>query len=237
MQRRYSSLASFLPPRLQPGSGDLLGFSGRDLLSAAINLGSLGLPRRGLSHVAIVANFRAEGPCLYESTALVGIPCLQREAIVDGMQCHDIRDRVIGYPGRVWHYRLRRPLGLDEADWLEVRLRRLCRQASPYDYLGALGARSTLVACAQRAKFGREDLAKLFCSELVAAMWADLRILKTSNASAWSPNALARYAVRHGLVEEPVEWATVAPTNSPASVSFPGAGFTYFQGLNQEPNQ
>ncbi len=204
----------------------MIGFSGADLLSDLVNLGSLGWPRRGLSHVAIVAHHGIDGLSVYESTTGVPYPCQERLGYVNGMQCHPIGRRLATYAGRAWLYSLRRPLEPDESDVLEIRLRRLCREERPYDYLGALGARSTLVAMAHRAKFGREDLSELFCSELVAAMWSGLAVLKTRNASAWSPNALARYAVRHGLVEEPVELRTgyaIAQQAEPATRSDRGS--------------
>jgi len=196
----------FLPPHApQPLPGDLVGFSGADLLADAINLATLGWPRRGLSHVAIVAHYR-DRLCVYESTTRSSLSCLIAGRPVDGTQCHPISMAVCSYPGRVYHYPLHRPLEPDDADALELRLRRLCQVGRPYDYLGALASRSTLGGLWHRLKFGRQDLGHLFCSELVAAMWAKAGILNTSNASKWNPNALARYAVRHGIADRPVLW-------------------------------
>lgn len=199
---------SFLPhdaPTPQPG--DLVGFSGRGLLSAAINLGTWGLPGRGLSHVAIVARRRNQ-LALYESTTTVGTECLEMGRTIDGMQCHPIADRVVGFPGRVWHYPLSRPMDPDQADSLELKLRILCRFGVPYDYRGAFDARSTLIALLVRAKFG-ENTEKLFCSELVAMVWDEFGVFSTANASEWSPNRLARYAVSQGITGEPIEWNTL----------------------------
>lgn len=206
----------FLPPGApEPRPGDLVGFSGADILADLINLGSLGIPRRGLSHVAIVAEHTA-GLAVYESTTTVSLPCLINEEPVDGVQCHLIADRVIGYAGRVWHYPLRRPLSLRESLDLSIDLAQTCRCRRPYDYMGAFDSRSTLIGLAMRAKFGRENLTKLFCSELGADKWRRAHILHTKNASRWSPNALARYAVRHGLTWEPIEWLTATDTQLPA---------------------
>lgn len=201
----------FLPPGApEPRPGDLVGFSGAHLLADLINIGSLGLPRRGLSHVAIVAEHTA-GLALYESTTTVSLPCLIADEPVDGVQCHSIAERVIGYRGRVWHYPIRRPLSLRESLDISVDLAQTCRCRRPYDYMGAFDSRSTLIGLAVRAKFGRENLDRLFCSELVANAWRRARILRTANASRWTPNALARYAVRHGLTEKPIEWRTTTP--------------------------
>jgi len=188
-----------------PRPGHLLGFSGNDSLSAVINLGSLGWPGVGLSHVAICIS-HPNGPALVESTTVCDLACIESGETRAGLQCHLLQDRIPGYPGRVWHYPLRRPLTYIDGRELSIRLRAMCREGVPYDYRQAIDSRSTIVAAFMRWKYGHEDLAQLFCSEMVAAEWRSLKILRTANASAWSPNALARYAVRHGLVEEPIEW-------------------------------
>lgn len=189
--------------RIKPG--DLIGFSGRSLLAHAINLGSLGVPFLGLSHVGIVGHLGYD-LVLYESTTTVDdMPCLVRGEVVTGVQCHPIADRVEAFSGRVWHYPLRRPLPAEQAKWLAHRLESLCLNACPYDYIGAWNSRSMLIALAMRAKFGKEDLREVFCSEMVAHEWAAMNILKTWNASRWNPNGLARYAVRHGITHKPTE--------------------------------
>ncbi len=190
--------------------GDMLGFCPpwHDPLGAAINLGSLGIPGRGLSHVGLVADVAVDGAavtCLYESTTTFGKPCLVRGEVVEGVQCHPVADRVRGYRGRVWRYPLRRRISDYEAVCLEERLRKLCVNECPYDTLGALRSRSMVGAAVMRWKFYQEDIQELFCSELVANEWALMRILKTRSASRWNPNSLARYAVRHGLTFEPTE--------------------------------
>jgi len=195
-----SQLAAAVKP------GDMLGFSGRDLLSDAINLGTWGIPRRGLSHVAIVAHYHAD-LCLYESTTTVEQPCLIQERSVSGVQCHRIEDRVGGYEGRVWHYPLASELPPVAAYKLEKRLIKLCRGGWPYDPVGAFRSRTMLLAILLRLKFGHEDFSKLFCSELVSKEWVTAGVLETTNASKWNPNALARYVVRHGICLEPTEVA------------------------------
>ena len=38
--------------------GDIVGFSGKGIVSDAINIGTYGIPRSGLSHVGIIATYR-----------------------------------------------------------------------------------------------------------------------------------------------------------------------------------
>jgi len=198
----------FVPGAPLPAPGDMIGFSGADPVADMINLGTLGWPRRDLSHVGLVARHQDHGLCIYESTTTVDLPCLERGKPVSGMQVHPLTDRVRGYPGRVFHFPLRRPLSADDADGIECFLRNLCQKKLPYDYLGAVRSRSMLIGVLQRTVFGREDLKQIFCSELSAATWAYLQILKTRNASRWNPNSLGRYAERHGLTRRRIEWLT-----------------------------
>ncbi len=191
-----------------PAAGDMIGFCGDDPVADLINLGTLAWPGTGISHVGIVARHSHHGMCLYESTTTVDLPCLERGEVVSGMQVHPLSARVAGYTGRVFHFPLRRPLDPDNADGIECFLRNLCKKEVPYDYVGAVRSRSMAIAAMQRLVFGREDLGQLFCSELVAATWAHLHILKTHNASRWNPNALCRYAERHGLTRRRIEWVT-----------------------------
>ena len=189
-----------------PKPGDLVGFAGRGLVADLINLGTFGRPGHGLCHVGIVAA-HCDQLALYESTTTVRAPCLETGKPANGLQCHPLADRVIGYKGRVWHYPLTRPLDNDIADGLEYRLRHFCREGIPYDYQGALDARSTLLALVLRLKHG-EDLKQLFCSEFAAAVWRSLNRFDTKNASRWSPNGLAREGVAKGITGAPWEWLT-----------------------------
>lgn len=201
-QRSLWTSASGMPPR----AGDLVGFSGSDLLADAINLATLGLPRWGLSHVGILIEHRYFGICLAESTTLASQPCLVAGRVVSGAQLQPIIRRVEQYRGRVWHYPLRLPLGMPLVSALSAYLIGLIEAECPYDTIGAARSRSTLYAAVHRWKHGREDLRSLFCSELVAAAWARFDLFETTNASGWSPNALVRAARRQDVVLPPYRW-------------------------------
>lgn len=186
--------------------GDLVGFAGADLLADLINLSTLGLPRWGLSHVALVTEHPRYGVCLVESTTKAVRPCLVAGRTVAGVQMHRIGQRVEEYRGRVWHYPLRIPLGRPLAAAWHSYLMDLVESERPYDYIGAARSRSTLYAAVCRWKHGREDLRTLFCSELVAAAWSRFDLFETTNCSGWNPNALVRAARRQDIILPPYRW-------------------------------
>lgn len=174
--------------------GDLIGFSSWTLDGVAINCASLGLPLWDLSHIGIVARHPDHPwPLLCESTSLYREPCVVQSKILDGVQWHKISERIRGYRGLVWHYRLKVPLDRYESADLAAFLVEMTGRG--YDALGALGARDTLLAALVR--LGRaEDLISLFCSELCAAAGRAMgRFPHVRNASGYSPNRLARKAV------------------------------------------
>jgi len=191
--------------------GDAVGFSGADFVSDVINLATLGIPRRGISHVAIVTAHRLHGICLAESTTFASLPCLIRGEQVKGVQFQHLRERIDSYSGKVLHYPLRDPLDWPEQLSLNVYLLELAAAKCPYDLIGAVRTRTTLYTLAQRLKHGggagrREDLKMLFCSELVADAWHRFGIFNgITNASEWNPNALLRAAVRKGIVLPPYQ--------------------------------
>jgi hypothetical protein len=51
-----------------------------------------------------------------------------------------------------------------------------------------------------------ESLSALFCSEMCAAAWKKVGLLKTENASKWSPNFLCRAALDTTICSTPRRW-------------------------------
>jgi len=180
--------------------GDSLGFAECSPRGAAIRVCTCGLLCcGGLSHVGIVVEWPGcRRPLLCESTTLADAPCVVQGRRVEGVQLHHLRQRVLEYRGRVWHYPLVEPLRPLESR----RLTMFCRKhlGRRYDYRGAADARHMPLA---RLFRGREDLSRLFCSEWDAACLREVGRLDTKNASAWSPNGLARHLVRTGIVHRP----------------------------------
>jgi len=170
--------------------GDVIGFSGHSLVSAGVNLCSFGVPLWSLSHVGIVSkcNSPGRGLRLFDSAAGFGV---RSQPLRAGLELYD---------GKVWIYRLARPLYLHECA-------RLCSHLDsmlglPYDTAGALRAGGLLWAAAQGA-FRGESLASLFCSEFVAEQLSYIGMFNTTNVSRWSPNHLMRTLRRLGVVHKP----------------------------------
>lgn len=180
--------------------GDLVGFLHHGCAGFWINVGTLGLPGRGLSHIAIVVdNLRTDGQgpplLLVESIHRHPLPCAVRGVHVSGIQAHWIESRIAEYPGRVWHFPIRQPL-----DWAQrMALRLNCRKllGTRYDAPGALASRDLGLGWLGRWWFDQpEDLSSLFCSEFSYEMLERISVLPADNASRWSPNGLAREVIR-----------------------------------------
>jgi hypothetical protein len=182
--------------------GDLLGGSSRSLAGAIINLGTWGRPFVDLSHVAMLAQNPETGfLSVWESTSSSPLVCEVRRNLVSGVQCHAVAGWVNAYPGRVYHYALRPEHRLDAERAAELGRWWYTRVDAGYDRLGAWRARDLpLRALLRLLGLGREDLHLMFCSEGCAAAWRAAGVWEPPDASAWSPNRLARTAVEVGLV-------------------------------------
>jgi hypothetical protein len=179
----------------------VIGFAGRDWLSAGIQLASLSLPFRGLSHVAIISTLPPPlGPLvLWESTSLATEPCIVAGKQVSGVQVHHPRRRILSHCGRVWHYRLAQPLSRDEIKQLAWFLH--LHVGASYDYIGAFHSRRTPFGLIERM-LCPENLHRIFCSELVAAALQtcgrhDRRL------SRYNPTRLCRHLVKDGTLLRP----------------------------------
>ena len=156
-----------------------------------------------MSHVEIVAKALAGDavPLLFESTTLATEPCLITGKRTSGVQAHDLDQRIQQFPGRVWHYPLTRKLRIVQS----IQLTDFCihhvNAGTGYDALEAFRSRATPLGWLERLLLrSPENLSRLFCSEFVAAAWKECEVWNAPNASRWSPNAIARSAVRTGIV-------------------------------------
>lgn len=168
-------------------SGDIIGFSGRSLRSGLINLATGGIPLWGISHVGIIATLDKR-ILLFDSTEAPGV-CSVTGNFHRGVQAHHLSDVLADYKGRVWHYPLYRRLYQHENDRLGVYLGGVLGHG--YDKAGAVRAGGLLFAKLNALIYG-QDLAELFCSELLAAALSRIGIFPTVNASRWNPNKLIR---------------------------------------------
>lgn len=186
--------------------GDLIGFSGRGLLAALINLATLAVPGEGISHVGILARPPSGDdtslPLLFESTSYNKRRCALRDVHVAGLQAQHLDTRTRETRDRLWLYPLAKPLShmqsLVLTDYCVSNL------GASYDMIGALQARDVLCGRILR-RFRPESLHRLFCSEFVAAALRHAGRLRTTNASKFSPNRLVRELVRRGVHHGPAE--------------------------------
>lgn len=181
--------------------GDVIGFSGGGAVSTVIKVCSLANPWSGISHVGVVAGARGYGDVVFESTSGDVRPCAITGVRTNGVQAHTLDELVESYDGWLYRYPLYRQLYRHESSRLTSYL--LQSIGSPYDRDGAVHAGGVLYAAVCALKRG-QDLADLFCSELVAAALSHIGVFETSNASRWNPTRLIRELRRMGIVGKPV---------------------------------
>lgn len=198
-----SALSGPTPP-LRPG--DVLGLSGACALGDAVNLATWGVPRWGLSHLAIVAPYCPDGMrtsklVVCEATIREDYPCVYAEKCVSGVQAHWPEEWLQRQNGRVWLYRPANEVSPWDAyvlgEWCKLMMGRA------YDYWGALHARQVVGGWLLHRVLP-EDFNEFFCSEFVPAALRLVELFETDNCSVWSPNKFTRHWVRTGGCEPPV---------------------------------
>lgn len=176
--------------------GDVIGFSGVGLVSDGINLATYGIPRWNISHVGIVCSYQGE-QYMFESTTTNGEDrCAILGVRVCGVQAHRL-NTIVSRPGKVWRYPLARPLYT--AEQRRLRLSVVDCLGLPYDFLGAGRSGGALVRILEKA-FREEDMARVFCSELVAHCLTKVGLTYMLNASGQNPNSLVRRLSREHVV-------------------------------------
>lgn len=181
--------------------GDLVAFYGRSWQSRVIELTG------GPSHIGIILPINGQR-LLYESTTLCELPCELCHRKVDGVQAHDVFDRVSCYYGRVFHLPLSVPLRDGEAWELSAFALNEFPPGTPYDLVGALES-------GPRLKYWRRflphpDLSAIFCSALCARLLMVANRLNWDDPKLFSPADLVRTQLRHAVHGEPVEITHVA---------------------------
>lgn len=180
-------------------SGDIIGVTGKGIVSGVINLGTFGLPRVGITHVGIVS-LEGPEPVLFETTTFKRPPCYYQGVEVRGCQAHRLEDFLDFERGKVWHYPLRRELYEHEAERLRMTLEQSL--GLPYDMLGAIRSGGFVFRTLQ-AVLRREDVAGLFCSEWCAEALTKVGVMRTRHLGTWNPNKLCRRLVWSGVCSEP----------------------------------
>lgn len=194
--------------------GDLVFFAGRDLVSAAIQLGTFSLPRRGFSHVAIVGELH-NAPLLYESTSYPRGDCVRSGKPVIGVQAHWPEDVI--KPGmKVFHVPLRSELYTDERERLTATLDRCIGKS--YDLIGAVRSGGFLLRTVCGWLHPESD-ADLYCSELAALALTEIERMHVKNYSSWSPMRLYRRVRNQGICDTARRLTFDDCSNSDSAVS------------------
>jgi hypothetical protein len=179
--------------------GDIIGYTGLEWISAAINLATGGLPFWSINHVGMLAHEKNGRLFVFQSTAYPVRPCDVTGNLVKGVQGHDLTSIDL-YGGRIWHYPLYRELYEHESDrltdWLYAHL------GVPYDPKGAARSAGKLFSLIE-SLFRGPDLEYIFCSELLAAAYATVGLSPTDHVSRWNPNKLLRKLRRDGILLKP----------------------------------
>jgi len=180
--------------------GDIIGFSGRSWISAAVNIGTWGIPLWGISHVGIMAHAADGRLLIFESTSLGDLPCEISGESFAGTQAHRLEDILRVYKGRAYHYSLYRPLYPNEDERLTQFLMETIH--TPYDMMGVFCAAGVGLSWFE-SLLRPQDLSTIFCSEWLAAALSVIGVYSTSNVSRWNPNHLVRKLRWNGVVCKP----------------------------------
>jgi hypothetical protein len=170
----------------------------------------LNWPQPGVAHAAIVGLHPLDQPpavAVWESTCGSPLRCLLAKKLVNGVQCHGIKEWLASQRGAVWWHPLTpEARAMYDIERAQARLWELSRR--PYDLVGAAAAADILPAPWRkriRQRFGDDCLAALYCSELDSAVleegfweapgywWA--------NENQWSPVAVREAALARRTVE------------------------------------
>lgn len=181
-------------------AGDVIGFSGRSWISAAINIGTYAIPLFGISHIGIMAHDDKGRLLIFESTSLDDLPCEISGEVFTGTQAHKLEDILKAYKGRAYHYPLYRPLYPNEDERLTQFLMETIH--TPYDMMGAFRAGGVGLSWFE-SLLRPQDLSTIFCSEWVASALSVIGVFQTTNASRWNPNHLVRRLRWNGVLCKP----------------------------------
>lgn len=194
-----------------PQAGDVFACWGSDWMSWLISLQTSRLlgphhVRWAPSHVAIACPrwyHEHQRQCYWwESTSITPRPCLETGKPVAGCQVHRIKDRIRDYVlagGRVSVYRLTDfdTLRTVEVDLLRDFLGQCIQDQKPiqYDTAGALFSGTRIV---RHFTMWRNQLDRLFCSELLSAVLQRLGRMSRQNPSNFTPGRLMRRLITEG---------------------------------------
>lgn len=197
-------------PQLSFQPGDIFACWGTDSVSRLISVATSSLRgpiRYAPSHVAMACPWQRDHPASchwYESTTLTGRHCLSALRQVSGAQVHEVRDRIADYVARGGCVRVFRLTPIDALDPEDVcHLRAMLGEFlgsgadSPigYDSAGAVLSGTRVM---KRLTIWHNNLDKLFCSELIAAVLQRLCRMNRRDPAWFNPGRLLRELMRQG---------------------------------------
>lgn len=177
----YENIRTLMKP------GDVIAFSGKDIPSAVVKLGT----RSRYVHVAIVLCVNHFHPCgdsvlIAESHIDSSLPSVGTGECILGVQTQWLSHRLATCQGPVWWAALKSPLTdagmLNMQTWLYA----VEQQRIPYDFVQAVGAAVDCLDCIGLTNPTNYDY--LFCSELVTRSLQLAGVIDESiNASEQTP--------------------------------------------------
>jgi len=185
--------------------GDIIAFSGANLISDFLNVVTYGIPRISISHVAIVADYgvaEARATLIFESTTDNYSPCEIRGIATRGCQAQFLNTRLLNYAGAIWHYPLATPLSQAESEALTAYL--VPMLGTPYGEIAAFRSGGLGWSWLEQKIHGPANLSSIFCSEWAAGGHHAVNRLVTDNIGKWNPNRLIRHERHHGILSPPM---------------------------------
>jgi len=166
--------------------GDVLAFGGDGVISAAIRLAT----KSNVSHVGCV-HYCSASPEDPHRVMVIEVTSLNGQAVV---QHNALSFHVAHYPGRIWLLQLRADvrarMNIERYQaWGAAQL------GKTYDFDQAIGSAIDVLPEM------REDFAKLFCSELVAAMLEEAGAIGEINASEQTPSDVVRFPIYERVIQ------------------------------------
>ncbi len=177
--------------------GDTLWFCGRGFESRLVGLWTASLKQlwhgQLISHCGVIAQHRGKIKH-FESTTLNDMACDEARRLVRGVQVNDPHKRIMGYSGRVYLARPRKPLSVEQSQLLTASCQAFL--GTPYDMPGAL-----LAGTHWLKRHFDADRTYAFCDEFMSFVLMDAEKITEGlyNPSEKTPAWLARWLVRMGI--------------------------------------
>ncbi|WP_434362235.1 hypothetical protein NF212_18590 [Parasalinivibrio latis] len=173
--------------RMKPG--DVVAFGGQSAFSKLIKFTT----RSDVSHVGIVMQTQ-----MLDETSGRFFNQVMESTIMDefaGVTLSRFSERLRDYDGEVWWLPLREDVRRDHFDQSAFFNFMFRQNHKPYDYSQALASAIDGLDAIGGPGFAKEELSRLFCSELVAAGLENANVVRDINSSEVTPIELCRWDI------------------------------------------